>query len=196
MLDILAINNIKYLAGVDEVGRGSLAGPVVAAAVILDPFAPIDGIDDSKNIAHKKRVIIANEIKNKALAWSLGRVEALEIDKINIHQASLLAMKIAIESLKIKPEYVIVDGKYVPNIPYECQAFIKGDSYLPAISAASIIAKVSRDKEMEEYDNIYSGYAFSSNKGYPTKQHIYSLKTLGITKIHRRSYAPVARYIA
>jgi len=195
MLDLSFLNSVALLAGVDEVGRGPLAGPVVAAAVILDPEKPIAGLNDSKKITQKKRELISIEIKANALAWSLGRAEVEEIDELNILQASLLAMKRAIESLKLEPKIVAVDGQYTPNVDYEKIAIIKGDSLVSAISAASIVAKVARDNEMIEFDNTYPGYGFSSHKGYPTRQHIESLERLGITEIHRRSFAPVAKFI-
>jgi ribonuclease HII len=195
MIDIELINKTEMLAGVDEVGRGPLAGPVVAAAVILNPENPIEGLNDSKKINQKKRESMSIEIQSKSLAWSLGRAEVEEIDKLNILKASLLAMKRAIESLVLKPKLIAVDGQYTPEVDYEKIAIIKGDSLIPAISAASIIAKVARDKEMIEFDEIYPGYGFSSHKGYPTKQHIESLEILGITEIHRRSFSPVAKLI-
>ncbi len=183
------------VAGVDEVGRGPLAGPVVAAAVILDPCKPIDGLCDSKKLTIKKRLLVSENIKLKSLAWAFGRAEADEIDKINILQASLLAMKRAIEGLKIRPEVVLVDGKYTPDINFEKKAIIKGDALIPEISAASIIAKVERDNEMIELEKIYPGYGFSSHKGYPTRQHIESLEKLGVTDIHRLTFSPVSKYI-
>jgi ribonuclease HII len=193
--DYSFINDIELLAGVDEVGRGPLAGPVVAAAVILDTANPIKDLKDSKKLSHKRRVFMSDEIKSKALAWSLGRAEVEEIDELNILKASLLAMKRAVESLETRPDMVVVDGQYTPDVDYKKVAIIKGDSLIPAISAASIIAKVARDDEMINFDKIYPGYGFSSHKGYPTKQHIESLERLGITEIHRRSFAPVAKYI-
>ena len=183
------------LAGVDEVGRGSLAGPVIAAAVILNPENPIQGLMDSKKISEKKRNILAIEIREKALAWAIGRAEHDEIDSINILQASLLAMKRAIESLTIKPELVLVDGLNCPEIIYKVEAVIKGDSKIPAISAASIIAKVARDKEMTALDSQYPGYGFSRHKGYPTKMHVAALKVLGVSTIHRKSFAPVKQLL-
>jgi ribonuclease HII len=183
------------LAGVDEVGRGPLAGPVIAAAVILDPENPIQGLMDSKKITEKKRNILAIEIREKALAWAIGRAEHDEIDSINILQASLLAMKRAIESLSIKPELVLVDGLNCPEIIYKVEAVIKGDSKIPAISAASIIAKVARDKEMTALDSQYPGYGFSQHKGYPTKMHVAALKELGVSSIHRKSFAPVKQLL-
>lgn len=195
MPDLSFLNSIELLAGVDEVGRGPLAGAVVAAAVILDPEKPIEGLNDSKKISQKKRELLSDEIKSNALAWSLGRAEAEEIDDINILKASLLAMKRAVESLNMEPKMVVVDGQYTPDIKHEKIAIIKGDSLVPAISAASIIAKVARDEEMIAFDEVYPGYGFSSHKGYPTKKHIEALEKLGITEIHRRSFAPVAKYI-
>ena len=187
--------NGGVMAGVDEVGRGPLAGPVIAAAVILDPENPIQGLMDSKNISEKKRISLSKEIREKALSWSIGRAGHDEIDSINILQASLLAMKRAIESLSIIPELVLVDGVYCPDIVYKVEAVIKGDSKIPAISAASIIAKVARDNEMIALDNQYPGYGFSQHKGYPTKMHIIALKELGISSIHRKSFSPVKRLL-
>jgi len=179
------------MAGVDEVGRGPLAGPVIAAAVILDTENPIQGLMDSKKMSEKKRIFLAKEIRKKALAWAMGRAEHDEIDSMNILQASLLAMKRAIESLSIKPELVLVDGIYRPDVDCKVVPIVKGDSKVPAISAASIIAKVARDNEMIALDRHYPGYGFSQHKGYPTKMHINALKKLGISSIHRKSFAPV-----
>lgn len=195
MPDFFINDDKEILAGVDEVGRGPLAGPVIAAAVILNNENPINGLKDSKKLSHKQRLFLAEEIKSKALAWSLGRAEVAEIDVLNILQASLLAMKRAVEALQTKPDHVVVDGKFTPDIVYKKSAIIKGDSLVPAISAASIIAKVYRDEEMTQLDKVYPGYGFSSHKGYPTKQHIKSLEKLGVTEIHRRSFAPVANLI-
>ena len=186
---------MEFLAGVDEAGRGPLAGPVIAAAVILDCNRPISGLDDSKKLTHKKRLQLAKQIKSDALAWSIGRADVAEIDELNILQASLLAMKRAVEALTTRPHYVVVDGNFTPDIAFKKQAIVKGDSLVPAISAASIIAKVARDEEMMQFDSVYPGYGFLSHKGYPTKQHIESLEKLGVTEIHRRSFAPVARLI-
>ena len=196
MLDLSFLNNVELLAGVDEVGRGPLAGPVVAAAVILNPEKPIAGLKDSKKITQKKRERLSDEMKEKALAWSLGRAEVEEIDEINILKAGLLAMKRAVESLAIEPKLVATDGQYSPDVVYEKIAITKGDSLVPAISAASIIAKVARDNEMVNFEETYPGYGFSSHKGYPTKQHIESLEKLGVTEIHRRSFSPVARFLS
>ncbi|HQQ63777.1 MAG TPA: ribonuclease HII [Pseudomonadales bacterium] len=184
------------LAGVDEVGRGPLVGDVVTAAVILDPERPIKGLADSKKISERKREELFDEICEKALAWSIARALPAEIDEINILQASLLAMKRAVEQLSVQPEYVLVDGNKLPVWPYRAQAVVKGDSRVPAISAASILAKVQRDREMREIDALYPGYGFADHKGYPTAQHVAALQTLGVTPLHRRSYAPVAKVIA
>ncbi|MCH8079190.1 MAG: ribonuclease HII [Proteobacteria bacterium] len=183
------------MAGVDEVGRGPLAGPVIAAAVILDPENPIQGLMDSKKISEKKRILLAKEIREKALSWAIGRAENDEIDSINILQASLLAMKRAIESLSIMPELVLVDGIYRPVVDCKVEPIVKGDSKVAAISAASIIAKVARDNEMVALDDQYPGYGFSQHKGYPTKMHINALKELGVSSIHRKSFSPVKRLL-
>ncbi len=183
------------LAGVDEVGRGPLAGPVVAAAVILDTAKPVSGIKDSKKLTHNRRVALSEKIKQHAHAYAIGRAGVEEIDSINILQASLLAMKRAVENLAIVPECVLVDGNHKPDITIECFAIIKGDSLVEAISAASILAKVERDMEMMALDNIYPGYGFAKHKGYPTKVHMEAISSLGVTDIHRRSFAPVAKYI-
>ncbi len=183
------------MAGVDEVGRGPLAGPVIAAAVILDTENPIQGLMDSKKISEKKRIFLAKEIREQALAWAMGRAEHDEIDSMNILQASLLAMKRAIESLSIKPELVLVDGIYRPDIDCKVVPIVKGDSKVPVISAASIIAKVARDNEMIALDSEYPGYGFSQHKGYPTKMHINALKELGVSLIHRKSFSPVKQLL-
>lgn len=182
-------------AGVDEVGRGPLAGPVVAAAVILNPDRPIAGLADSKKLSEKRREQLADEIRQHALAWSLGRAEVEEIDAINILQASLLAMQRAVAGLQLEPELVLIDGNRCPALEYPAQAIIKGDSLVPAISAASIIAKVSRDQEMRGLDVEFPGYGLASHKGYPSKTHLEALHSLGVTPIHRRSYAPVRRVL-
>ena len=191
----LIIRETDMVAGVDEVGRGPLAGPVVAAAVILDPNKKIDGLCDSKKLTPRKRFLISEKIKSNSLAWSLGRADVDEIVQINILQASLLAMQRAVEALTINPDIVLVDGKFTPDINFKKKAIIKGDNLIPAISAASIIAKVERDNEMIALDKIYPGYGFSSHKGYPTRKHIESLERLGITDIHRITFSPVSKYI-
>lgn len=185
--------HIELLAGVDEVGRGPLAGPVFAAAVILDKNKPIIGLTDSKLLTAKARQKFALLIKENALAWALGRAEVNEIDTINIFQASLLAMQRAINALAMVPQQVLVDGNHVPKINYPVIAIIKGDQLIPAISAASIIAKVARDQVMVELDKQYPGYGLAQHKGYGTKQHIQALRLLGPCEIHRRSFAPVSQ---
>ena len=178
-------------AGVDEVGRGPLAGDVVTAAVILDPNNPIDELNDSKKLSEKKRERLFVEIQAKALCWCVARASIDEIDEINILQASLLAMKRAVEGLSIQPEHVWVDGNKLPQWHYSAEAVVKGDSRVAAISAASILAKVTRDREMVELDKLYPGYGLAGHKGYPTKAHLLALDELGVTDIHRRSYAPI-----
>ncbi|HQQ74059.1 MAG TPA: ribonuclease HII [Pseudomonadales bacterium] len=184
------------LAGVDEVGRGPLFGDVVTAAVILDPAKPITGLADSKKLTEKKREVLFAEIQDKALAWSIARATPEEIDALNILQASLLAMRRAVEQLHLQPEYVLVDGNKLPKWTYRAEAVIKGDSRVPAISAASILAKVQRDREMQLLDTQYPGYGLANHKGYPTAEHMKALASLGVTSLHRRSYAPVAAVIA
>ena len=163
----------------------------MAAAVILDPNNPIEGLMDSKKLTEKKREILAVEIQEKALSWALGRAEVEEIDEINILQASLVAMSRAVEKLNIEPELVLVDGNKCPKVSYPVEAIVKGDSLIEAISAASIIAKVARDSEMIAFDEVYPGYGLAKHKGYPTAMHRQALLDLGVTIIHRRSYKPV-----
>ncbi|OOZ41194.1 ribonuclease HII [Solemya pervernicosa gill symbiont] len=195
-IELIFAADTKLVAGVDEVGRGPLAGPVVAAAVILDPEQPIEGLADSKKLSEKRREILAEEIREKALAWALGRAEVAEIDEINILQASLLAMRRAIEQLDPLPEHALIDGNKCPTLlPCSAESIVKGDSKVASISAASILAKVSRDHEMVEMDRIYPGYGLAGHKGYPSKKHLQALEELGITPIHRRSYAPVRRLL-
>lgn len=186
---------VLLTAGVDEVGRGPLAGPVVAAAVILDPTQPVAGLADSKALSESVRERLADEIRAKALAWAIGRAEVEEIDRINILQASLLAMRRAVEALQPQPLYALVDGNRCPDLSCPAEAIIKGDMSVAAISAASIIAKVARDREMVAMESKYPGYGFASHKGYPTKAHRAALATLGLTPIHRRSYGPVKKYL-
>jgi ribonuclease HII len=180
-----------YIAGVDEAGRGPLAGPVIAAAVILDPKKPIQGLADSKLLTAKRREELSSLIMENALAWGIGRASHEEIDEINILQASLLAMKRAIESLKLEPDEVLCDGTFCPKVNYPVRAIIRGDQLIPAISAASILAKVTRDKEMIALDGDYPGYGFAQHKGYATELHLNCLRELGPSIIHRRSFAPV-----
>lgn len=183
--------DFRLVAGVDEVGRGPLAGAVVAAAVILTPERWIDGLADSKKLSEKRRNELDIIIRENALAWSLGRAEVEEIDEINILQASLLAMKRAVKGLSIKPEHVKIDGnKEIPMI-ISMETIIKGDSKVASISAASIIAKVARDKEMIELDKQYPEYGFASHKGYPTKAHREALMKYGALNCHRKSFKPV-----
>ncbi len=186
---------IELCAGLDEVGRGCLVGPVIAAAVILDPSKKIEGLTDSKKLTPKQREQLSFQIKNNAIAWTIGRAEASEIDKINILNASLLAMSRAFSMLPVKPEYVRVDGKQFPEIDCKGEAIIQGDSKFAEISAASIIAKVARDSEMEILDQFHQGYCFSQHKGYATKLHLEKLSELGITPQHRKSFSPVKKYL-
>ncbi|MDF1797022.1 MAG: ribonuclease HII [Coxiellaceae bacterium] len=181
----------RWVAGVDEAGRGPLAGPVVAAAVILDPNKPIRGLMDSKSISAKKRQMLFDEIVKKARCYAIARAEVEEIDDINILQASLLAMQRAVEALDLEPGEVLVDGIHRPTLPGLVKAVVKGDVTVPCISAASILAKVTRDAEMIALDRVYPGYGFASHKGYPTRQHVNAIKALGVTPIHRRSFSPV-----
>ncbi len=183
----------KLVAGVDEVGRGPLAGPVVAAAVILDPARPIEGLADSKQLSEKRREALAILIRERALAWALGRAEVEEIDRLNILQASLLAMQRAVCALQPQAEFALIDGNRCPTLPCPAEAVIKGDERVQVISAASVIAKVARDREMIALDEQYPGYGLARHKGYPTKAHIESLRRLGITNIHRRTFGPVKK---
>ncbi|MFV9669244.1 ribonuclease HII [Pantoea sp. Ep11b] len=181
----------SLIAGVDEVGRGPLVGAVVTAAVILDPANPITGLADSKKLSEKRRLALYDEIKEKALAWCLGRAEPEEIDQLNILHATMLAMQRAVAGLPIQPDYVLIDGNRCPALPMPSQAVVKGDSLVAEISAASIIAKVSRDREMAELDRLFPAYGFAQHKGYPTALHMEKLTQHGATPHHRRSFAPV-----
>ncbi len=196
LLDELPI--IKgLLAGTDEAGRGPLAGNVVAAAVILDPARPIDGLDDSKKLSEKKRESLALEIKQNALSWSVVSISAQQIDEMNILQASLHAMKTAAEKLAVPPDHVFVDGnKTLIDCFCDNTAIIKGDSRVAEISAASILAKVERDAQMQALHKQYPEYGFDKHKGYPTKVHREILKSIGPCPEHRRSYAPVREALA
>ena len=193
--DPLYMNLNGYIAGVDEVGRGPLAGAVVTAAVILDPDNPVEGLDDSKKLSEKKRISLAEQIKEKALCYHIARAEHDEIDQLNIFHATLLAMKRAVDGLTIKPDRVFVDGKFCPDIAFSCEAVIKGDAKVAEISAASILAKVSRDNEMIAMEETWPGYGFARHKGYPTKVHLQALENLGITPIHRKSFKPVQKIL-
>jgi ribonuclease HII len=181
------------IAGVDEVGRGPLAGPVVAAAVILDPANPIEGLADSKAMTAKRREALNIEIRQKALCWAIARAEVDEIDELNILHASMLAMQRAVELLAIQPEHAQIDGNRCPSLRCSAEAIVKGDQSVPCISAASIIAKVERDREMIELEMVYPGYGFASHKGYPTRAHMQALAEHGVTPVHRYSFGPVAR---
>ncbi|WP_083544911.1 ribonuclease HII [Vibrio injensis] len=181
------------IAGVDEVGRGPLVGDVVTAAVILDPTQPINGLNDSKKLSEKKRLALLPEIQAKALAWSIGRCSPREIDQLNIFQATMLAMQRAVAGLAIQPDFVLVDGNKVPNLPMAAEAVVKGDLRVAQISAASIIAKVVRDQEMAELDLLYPQFGFAQHKGYPTKAHFAAIEQHGVIDQHRRSFAPVKR---
>lgn len=183
------------LAGVDEVGRGPLIGAVVTAAVILDPRRPIAGLNDSKKLTEKRRCELAEVIRDQALAFSLGRAEAAEVDAINIYQATLLAMQRAVAGLAITPAAVLVDGNRTPDFGLPAEAIVKGDGLIPAISAASILAKVARDAEMHALHARFPAYGFDRHKGYPTKQHLAALQTHGPLPEHRRSFKPVARLL-
>lgn len=179
------------LCGVDEAGRGPLAGAVFAAAVVLDPARPVEGLADSKQLAEDVREELARRIRECALAWAIASASVEEIDRINILRASLLAMRRAVEALGVEPEEVCVDGLHTPLVAFKCTAIVKGDSRVPAISAASILAKTARDAEMTLLDRRYPGYGFAQHKGYCTPEHLAALKEHGPCEIHRRSFAPV-----
>ena len=184
------------IAGVDEVGRGPLAGDVVAAAVILDPAKPIKGLRDSKKLSASRREELELIIKSRALAWAVERASVAEIDQLNILQASLLAMHRAVRCLTPQPGFVLVDGNRLPQWGYLAEAVVKGDDRVPAIAAASILAKVQRDRELIDLEGRYPGYGFAAHKGYPTARHLLALRDLGVTPVHRRSFAPVKNLLA
>ena len=181
------------ICGVDEAGRGPLAGPVVAAAVILDPRQPIDGLNDSKKLTAVRRETLAVEIREKALAWAVAEASVQEIDRINILQASLLAMQRAVSGLSLMPEKALVDGNKCPVLACPVEAIVGGDGKLAAIAAASILAKTVRDALMQELHVLYPQYGFDRHKGYPTALHLAALREHGISPVHRRSYGPVAQ---
>ena len=183
----------ERIAGVDEVGRGPLAGPVVTAAVILDPRQPVEGLMDSKALSERRREALFDEIKAKAAAWAIGRAEVEEIDELNILHATMLAMQRAVAGLSLAPSLVLIDGNRCPELAYPARAIVKGDQTEPAICAASILAKVSRDREMVALDRQYPGYGLAKHKGYPTKIHLEALKQQGISPIHRMSFRPVRK---
>ncbi len=183
------------IAGVDEVGRGPLAGPVIAAAVILHPDRPIAGLADSKQLSAKRRAALEGEIREKALAFCVGRAEVEEIDAINILQATLLAMQRAVAGLNIAPHLALIDGNRCPLLSCRAEAVVKGDQCIAEISAASILAKETRDREMVALDVQYPGYGFAVHKGYPTAAHLEALRGLGPSAVHRRSFGPVRALI-
>ncbi|MFZ6748419.1 ribonuclease HII [Undibacterium sp. Ren11W] len=181
----------ELICGVDEAGRGPLAGPVMAAAVILDPAHPIAGLRDSKKLSEAKRDLLAIEIKKYALAWAVAECSEQEIDEINILQASLLAMRRAIEALAVTPTLALIDGNRCPVMQLRAEAIVKGDDKVAAISAASILAKTARDHRLAELHLVYPHYALDQHKGYPTALHLARLREHGVSPIHRKSYAPV-----
>jgi len=185
----------EQVAGVDEVGRGPLAGPVVAAAVILDPSRPIDGLADSKALTEKRREALFDIIREHAAAWCIAEASVEEIDSLNILQASLLAMRRAVTGLEIQPTRALVDGNRDPGLDCETRLVIGGDAIEPAIGAASILAKVARDRAMIELDQAHPGYGLAGHKGYPTPAHLAALERLGASPLHRRSFAPVKRVL-
>ena len=179
------------VAGVDEVGRGPLCGAVVTAAVILDPARPILGLNDSKKLTEAKREALFDEICEKALSFCIARAEVDEIDRLNILHATMLAMQRAVEGLHVTPKLALIDGNRCPKLAVPAAPVVKGDSQVPAIAAASILAKVTRDREMSAFELIYPGYGSGGHKGYPTPVHLEALARLGPTPIHRRSFGPV-----
>lgn len=189
------LSDYRLIAGADEAGRGPLVGAVVAAAVILDEDNPIEGLNDSKKLTAAKREKLAVEIKLKAKAWAVASVSPDEIDRINILQASLLAMKQAIEALQIAPDIALVDGNKTPILDCRVEAIVKGDSKVAAISAASILAKVERDEQMQQLHQQYPQYEFDRHKGYPTKVHMALLQEHGACPEHRKSFGPVKRVL-
>lgn len=185
----------QIIAGTDEAGRGPIAGPVVAASVILKPGTFINGLNDSKKISAKKRESLYDEIKEKCISFSIKVIDNDEIDRINILQSSCLAMKLAVEDMDVSPDFVLVDGLKNKLIEIPQLSLVKGDSKSASIAAASILAKVYRDRIMDEYDQMYPGYGFASHKGYPTKKHIQAVEELGVLKIHRKSFTPILKLL-
>jgi ribonuclease HII len=192
-LDFALVENL--VAGVDEVGRGPLCGAVVTAAVILDPARPILGLKDSKKLSAARREQLFDEICEKSLAWCIARAEVEEIDHLNILHATMLAMQRAVAGLSVTPKLALIDGNRCPQLDVPSESVVKGDSKVPAIAAASILAKVSRDREMQVLDRQYPGYGIAGHKGYPTPVHLEALQRLGPTPIHRRSFAPVRKLL-
>ena len=189
------MSDVRHIAGVDEAGRGPLAGPVVAAAVILDPRVVIAGLDDSKKLSEKRRSDLEQVIKMTALSWFVARASVSEIDEINILQATMLAMSRAVQGLGCKPDYVRVDGNRYPDIEPAGEAVVRGDSLHPEISAASILAKQERDRELVSLAEQLPQYGFEKHKGYPTADHIAAIRTHGVTEHHRQSFGPVREVI-
>lgn len=184
---------MQWIVGVDEVGRGPLAGPVYAAAVVLDPERPIEGLADSKKLSEKKRLLLSEQIQQQAKAFAIAQAQVDEIDQLNILQASLLAMQRAVSALSMTPDLALIDGNHAPVLSIPTRTIIGGDNSEPSICAASIIAKVARDSEMQRLEQLYPGYGFAKHKGYGTKQHMQALSELGPCAIHRISFAPVRR---
>lgn len=194
-MTITGIHPATCIAGVDEAGRGPLAGPVIAAAVILDTAHPIAGLADSKVLSASRRIVLAGLIRERAVAWAIGQAGVEEIDRLNILQASLLAMQRAVKALSVAPVLALVDGNQPPALECEVRTVVGGDATVAAISAASILAKVERDAIMLDLDSQFPDYGFRRHKGYPTPEHLAALAALGITHHHRRSFAPVRRYL-
>ncbi|WP_426417353.1 ribonuclease HII [Aestuariirhabdus sp. LZHN29] len=188
-------DNLRLVAGVDEVGRGPLCGDVVTAAVILDPAKPIEGLNDSKKLTEKRREVLFELIQQHALAWCVARASIEEIDRLNILHATMLAMQRAVAGLSVQPHLALIDGNRCPQLPCEAQAVVQGDGLVAEISAASILAKVTRDREMVALDRCYPGYGIAQHKGYPTKLHLQALQRLGVTPSHRKSFGPVRRLL-
>lgn len=197
-LPLFALDEFHHelICGVDEAGRGPLAGPVFAAAVILDPHRPLEGLRDSKKLSEVQRDALAQQIKEGALAWSIAQCSVEEIDSLNILQASMLAMRRAVEGLSVQPMLALIDGNRCPVMPVRSEAIVKGDDKVPAISAASILAKTARDALLRSLHETYPQYAFDQHKGYPTALHLERLKLHGVSPVHRRSYAPVRNLLA
>ena len=190
-IDLDFTTRVERVCGVDEAGRGPLAGPVVAAAVVLDPAHPISGLDDSKKLSATRRDALAIEIRAHALAWAVAEASVEEIDRLNILGATMLAMQRAVQAIAPAPELVLVDGNRLPRLTVPAQAIVRGDALVPAISAASILAKTARDAMLDELDRRFPGYGFAIHRGYPTPAHLQALAQLGATSEHRRSFGPV-----
>lgn len=187
---------LERVCGVDEAGRGPLAGPVYAAAVILDPARPVPGLADSKKLSAPRREALYRQITSQALAWAIARSEVHEIDRLDILRATLLAMERAVLCLPVEPQRVLVDGLHTPRLPWPVEAVVGGDACIAAISAASILAKVARDRELAVLDRLYPAYGFAQHKGYPTRAHLAALAVHGACREHRLSFAPVARILS